>query len=155
MRYALIGLLAGLCICTGSYAQAPQPLDDAELGQVSGGDGVGIAVHLAINDPAVPGMTENRLTWGFTDENGQSTYLVFQNLHGTIDIVGLGLDIEKKPDGSDYVAVTLPSHVRFTNFGLDSLSAQTDPAGPVTGSIGGFNVNGTLSMQGQLRVWAH
>lgn len=151
----LLTAIAGLCLSTGAWAQAPLPLDDAELSQVSGGDGVSFAMHLSLNDPSMPGMTPNRMTWGFKDANGQSTYLVYQNLHGTIDMFGLGLDIEQKPDGSDYVALTLPTHLRFTNFGLESLSAQTDPTGPVSGSIGGYNINGTLSMQGQLRFWAH
>lgn len=154
---ALSGLfgLCGLCLSASVMAQGPLPLDDDELGQVSGGDGISIAMHYALNDPSIPGVTQNRRSWGFKDENGQSTYLVYQNMHGTIDMFALKLDVEKTPDSADYLAITLPPHLKFTNFGFDSLSAQTDPLGPVTDSIGGFNVNGTLSMQGQLRLWAH
>lgn len=155
MHEKLLTLVMALSLHAGALAQSPLPLDDAELAQVSGGDGVGIAVHLVMNDPSIPGMIQNRRTWGFRDQNGDSTYLVFQNLHGKIDMFALGIDIEKKPDGGDYVALTMPTHLRFTNFGLDSISAQIDPAGPVTGSIGGFNIDGNLSMQGQMRFWAH
>jgi hypothetical protein len=155
MHRVLLAAIGAFCISGEALAQSPSPMDDAELAQVSGGDGVGIAVHLVLNDPSIPGMTENRRIWGFKDGNGESTYLVFQNTHGKIDLFALGIDIEKKPDGGDYVALSYPTHLRFTNFGVDSISAQTDPAGPVTGSIGGFNINGNLSMQGQMRFWAH
>lgn len=155
MHRILLAAISALCISADVLAQTPLPMDDTELEQVSGGDGIGIAVHFVLNDPSIPGMTENRRTWGFKDTNGDSTYLVFQNMHGKIDMFALGIDVEKKPDGGDYVALTYPTHLRFTNFGIDSISAQTDPTAPVTGSIGGFNINGNLSMQGQMRFWAH
>lgn len=155
MHRILLAAIGALCISAEVLAQSPLPLDDTELEQVSGGDGIGIAVHLVLNDPSIPGMTENRRTWGFKDENGESSYLVFHNMRGKIDMFALGIDVEKKPDGSDYVALTYPTHLRFTNFGIESISAQTDPSAPVTGSIGGFNINGNLSMQGQMRFWAH
>ncbi|GAB3549532.1 hypothetical protein GCM10027343_31470 [Noviherbaspirillum agri] len=155
MLRKLLAVMIALCLHVEASAQAPLPLDDAELAQVTGGDGVGIAVHLVLNDPSIPGMTPNRRTWGFKDGNGDSTYLVFQNMHGKIDMFALGIDIEKKPDGGDYVALTLPTHLRFTDFGVDSISAQIDPAAPVSGSIGSFNIDGNLSMQGQMRFWAH
>lgn len=155
MLRTLFTALSCICFSSAALAQAPRPLDDAELGQISGGDGVGFAVHFALNDPTLPGAIKNRMTWGFNDEGGQTTYLVVDNLHGTIDMVGLAINIEKNPEGGDYVAVKLPPHLRFTNFGFDSMSAQTDAIGPVTDSVGGFSINGTLSMQGQFRMWAH
>jgi len=152
MRKTLIALLSSWCVLGSALAQ--QALDDHELAQVSGGDGVGIAVHLSLNDPALPGASENTLAMGF-NVDGQNTYIVIRDLHGSIDAFGLGLHIEKKPDGTDYVAIGLPRHVRFNNFGFDSLSAQSDPSAPVTESLGRININGNLSMQGQLRLWAH
>lgn len=148
-------MLAALGLSTAAMAQGPRPLDDSELEQISGGDGVNIAMHLALNDPALAGSTKNRLTWGFNDGT-QTTYMVIDNLSGTIDMYALGISVENKPDGSGgYIAVSLPTHLRFTNFGFESLSAQTDPSGPVTGSLGGIGINGTMSMQGQLRIWPH
>jgi len=65
----------------------------------------------------------------------------------------LTLDVLKKPDGSgDYVALGLPVYMKYTNYGFESLSVQTDPQAPATGNLGSFNINGTLSMQGQVEV---
>lgn len=149
-------LLAFVCGASGAaMAQPLTVLDDAELSHVSGGDGVTFGVHLSLNDPSLPGAaSDSRITMGFNVE-GRNTYIVIRNPRGTIDMFGLKLDVEKKPDGSDYLAIGLPPHVKYTNFGYESLSVQSDPAGPVTESLGRINMNGTVSMQGQLRMWAH
>lgn len=155
MLRILLTIFAALSLSTAALAQGPRPLDDDELGRVSGSDGVNIAMHLALNDPTLPDATKNRLTWGFKDGD-QTTYMVVDNISGTIDMYALGVSVENKPDGSgSYVAVTLPMHMKFTNFGFESLSAETDPLGPITGNLGGININGSLSMQGQLRIWPH
>lgn len=155
MLRRLLVTLAGLCCGAGAMAQAPVALDDAELSDVVGGDGVSIAVHLSLNDPTLPNaVTDSRVSMGF-NVDGRDTYLVIRNPRGTIDMFGLTVDVEKKPDGSDYVAIGLPSHVKYTNWGFESISAQTDPTGPVTESLGRLNMNGTVSMQGQIRMWAH
>lgn len=149
---ATLAALAGLCLHAGAAAE---PLDDAELAEISGSDGVNFAMHFALNDPSLPGASsDSRIAIGF-NEDGKTTYLVIHNPSGIIDMMAMGLSVEKKPDGSDYVAISLPGHLRYTNWGFESLSAQTDPLAPVTESLGRFNVNGTLSMQGQLRFWAH
>lgn len=153
MQKLLVALLA-LCIAVAT-AYAAAPLNDTQLEQISGGDGISFAMHLALNDPTLSAPSiDSRLSLGF-NVNGQNNYLVIKNLHGTVDMFALGLDMQKKPDGTDYLALTLPSYVRYGNFGFDSLSAQVDPSAPVTGSLGSFNLNGTLSMQGQFRMWAH
>lgn len=155
MLKRLLATLTGLCFSAGAMAQGPVALDDTALSDVVGGDGVSIAVHLSLNDPMLPNpVTDSRVSMGF-NVDGRTTYLVFRNPRGTIDMFGLTLDVEKKPDGSDYVAIGLPAHVKYTNWGFESFSAQTDPAGPVTESLGRFNMNGTVSMQGQIRMWAH
>jgi len=152
MRTILLPLLA--CLCMGS-AQAQQALDDSELANVSGGDGINFSMHLSLNDPTLAGaVTDSRFTMGFNVE-GRNTYIVLKNPRGTIDMFGLNLNVEKKPDGSDYVAIGLPQHTRYGDFGFESLSVQADPQGPVTESLGRFNLNGTVRMQGQLRLWAH
>ncbi|HEX7648479.1 MAG TPA: hypothetical protein VF450_13820 [Noviherbaspirillum sp.] len=149
--------LLALVLCTSLLASAEelQPLADADLSKISGADGVSFAMHLALNDPTLPNpVTDSRITMGF-NADGHTTYLVIKNLRGTIDMAGTSLNVSKQADGSDYLALTLPSQVKFGNFGFDSMSAQSDPLAPVTDSIGRLNVNGSISMQGQLRAWAH
>ena len=142
-------------LCISGNAMAQQPLDDAALSDISGADGVNFAMHLSINDPALPNpVSDSRISMGF-NVDGRTTHIVVRNLRGALDVFGLSLNVEKKPDGSDYLAIGLPAHVRYTDFGFESLSVQTDPAAPVTGSLGRLSVNGTINMQGQLRMWAH
>jgi hypothetical protein len=150
----LLSTLLIFCCMSNAAAQA-RALDDSELALVAGGEGISIAMHLALNDPALanPGA-DSRLAFGF-DVDGKKTYLVFRNLRGMIDMFGLKLDIASRPDGGDYSAITLPVLLKFNNFGFDSFSAQADPLAPVTESLGRVNINGSLSMQGQLRLWAH
>ena len=153
MRKRLVFILSSLCLAASAVAQ--QPLDDAALSDVSGADGVNFAMHLAINDPSLPNpSTDSRISMGF-NVDGRSTHIVVRNLRGELDVFGLSLNVEKKPDGSDYLAIGLPGHVKYTDFGFESLSVQTDPAAPVSGDLGRLSVNGTINMQGQLRMWAH
>jgi hypothetical protein len=155
MLNMLLIVLIGLGIGSGALAQPPQALDDAELSDVSGADGISFAMHLALNDPTlVNPVTDSRLSVGF-DVDGRTTYVVIKNLHGMIDLATMNLSARKKPDGSDYMALALPGFVKYTNFGYESLSVQTNPLAPVTESLGRFNVNGTLSMQGEFRFWAN
>jgi hypothetical protein len=142
-----------LALCVAAHAQ-PSALDDASLAQVSGRDGVSFAMHLALNDPAQSVSADSRLSLGF-HVDGNDTYLVINKLHGLIDMFDANLSMQKKPDGSDYMALALPGTLKFTDFGFDSLSAQADPLAPVTESLGRMSLNGTLSMQGQFRFWAH
>jgi hypothetical protein len=141
--------------CAQLAAAAPQPLDDAQLAKVSGRDGVSFAVHLELNNPNLDGTPNNsRLSIGH-QVDGHMTYLVIKNLSGVIDMSELNIAAHTAPDGTNYLAMTLPSSVKFTNAGFDSLSVQADPAGPVTSSMGRFTLNGELTMQGQLRMWPH
>ena len=148
MVKTLLVAVVGLCLHGAALAQQLRALDDAELAQVRGGDGVSIAMHF------VPNI--GSLTWGMKDAAGQTSYVVIKYLGGAIDMFALTLDVLKKPDGSgDYVALGLPTYMKYTNYGFESLSVQADPQAPITGNLGSFNVNGTLSMQGQVRFWAH
>ena len=150
-----LSALAGMCIGVNAMAQGPTALNDEELSGVAGGDGIAIAVHLSLNNSAPTSTPINsRITMGF-NVDGRDTYLVIRNPKGTIDMFDLKLSIQKKPDGSDYVAIGLPGYVKYTDWGFESFSAQTDPTGPVTESLGRLNLNGTMSMQGQFRMWAH
>lgn len=153
MHRIIASVVAGLYMAGSACAQ--QALNDEELSDVSGADGISIAMHLALNEPTTGGtMSENRISMGFKVDN-KTTYLVMKNLHGTIDMFALTVDVNTKPDGGSYVAIGLPVHTKYSNFGFDSFSAQADPAAAVTESLGRMNVNGTVSMQGQLRLWAH
>jgi len=153
LAVTLAFILTTLCIAQSATAQ--QALDDAALADVSGADGVNFAIHLSLNDPTLANpSTDSRISMGF-HVDGRTTHVVVRNLRGQLDVFGLSLDVEKKPDGSDYLAIGLPGHVKYTDFGIESLSVQTDAAGPVSGDLGRFSVNGTVNMQGQLRMWAH
>jgi hypothetical protein len=151
-----------LAFCTTLLASAAafggplRALPDQELAAVAGGDGISFAAHISINDPTLVGaVSDSRLSLGFHD-NGQARYLVLRNVRGVVDMFAIGIDVHERPDGGgDYVALTLPNIVRYTNFGFESMSVQNDPLAPVTNSLGSVNVNGTMQMQGQLRLWAH
>ncbi|RJG00131.1 hypothetical protein D3871_13980 [Noviherbaspirillum saxi] len=148
-------LLAAMLLSMQVLARPLQALDDGELAGVSGGDGVSFAAHIALNDPTLSGaVTDSRLSTGF-QVDGKTTYIVIRNLRGTIDVSPMNLSVQKKPDGSDYLALTLPETLRYGNWGYESLSAQADPLAPVTESLGRVNVNGALHFQGQMRFWAH
>lgn len=142
--------VVGAWMSSAVLAQPLRPLDDADLSQVSARDGVSFAVHLVLNDPAVA-ATGTRLSWG-TTVNGTTTSLVFDNRHGVIDMAGLGLDIEHDAGIGDYVAMSLPFYLKFTNFEIGAVSVQTPQQ---TVDLGRFNLDGTLSMHGQFRFWAH
>lgn len=155
MRRLLIAILTGLCFASNADAQPPVALDDAELADVVGADGVSIAMRLSLNDRTLPNaVMDSRLTVGF-NVDGRDTFVVIRNPRGKIDMFAVKLDVEKKPDGSDYLAIGLPGHTKYTDWGFESISAQSNPAGPVTESLGRLNLNGTVNMQGQVRMWAH
>ena len=153
MRRTFFLILSSLVLAGHVFAQTP--LDDEALSDVSGADGINFAMHLSLNDPTLANPSSNsRISMGF-NVDGRTTHVVVRNLRGAIDVFGLSLDVEKKPDGTDYLAIGLPAHVKYTDLGFESLSVQTDPAAPVTESLGRLTVNGTVNMQGQLRMWAH
>ena len=146
-----------LAVLSAPARAAPplQPLDDGELSAVVGGDGLNFAAHIVLNDPTLVGaVTDSRLSIGFNG-NGQSSYIVLKNVRGTVDMFSVSLSTVQMPDGGEAVAIGLPGYVKYTNFGFESLSVQTDPLAPVTGSMGSLNINGTLAIQGQVRMWAH
>jgi hypothetical protein len=81
---------------------------------------------------------------------------VLRNVRGTVDMFAIGINVQARPDGNgDYIAVALPSQVRFTSFGFESMSVQNDPNAAITGNLGSVNLHGSLQMQGEFRMWAH
>jgi hypothetical protein len=150
-------LLLVLALVAGAAHAGPlRALDDGELAQVSGGDGISFAAHVVLNDPTLVGaVSDSRLSLGFNGD-GVNRYIVFKNVRGTVDMFAVSLGVQSRNDGGgDYIAIGLPGYVHYTNLGFESLSVQMDPAAPVTGNLGSININGTVSLQGQVRLWGH
>jgi hypothetical protein len=143
----LCSTLLGLLLCGAVNAAPMQALNDEELSEVTGG-AIALAVHLDLDI--------GRIAWGFRGIDSTKTYLVLDNVGGVIDIFSLAIDLKTRPGGSDYVAISLPHFVKFTKFGIDSISAQSDPLAPITsGNLGRFEIDGQLSFTGQIRIWPH
>ena len=148
---------AMLLLCPAMlYAAPPTALDDSELSGVSARDGISFAAHIVVNDPKLVGaVSDSRLSLGFHD-GGEPRYIVLRNVRGTVDMFAIGINVKQRPDGSgDYIAITLPAYTRYTNFGFESMSVQNDPQAAVSGNLGSVNLNGSLQMQGEFRMWAH
>jgi len=133
---------------------ALEPLSEEGLAAVAGRDGVSFAVALRLNSPDNPGaVVDSRLSTGY-NVGGQQQYLVIKNLRGSIDMFAMRIDVMPRSDGGgDYVAITLPGHLRFGHFGYESISAEADPRGPITGNLGRFEIDGLINMRGQFRFW--
>jgi hypothetical protein len=144
----------GLCLLSAGANAGPQPLPDSELAQVRGADGISFAVNLNLNRQPDSATADSRLTIGQTVD-GRTSYMVVRNIGGVIQMVGLNISAQTAPDGTSYVALTMPAYARFTDTGFDSLSVQADPRGPVSGNLGRVSLNGEMTMQGQLRLWSH
>lgn len=150
--------LAALLLLLPALLQAapPKALEDSELAGVNARDGISFAAHIVVNDPTLVGaVADSRLSFGFHD-GGEHRYVVLRNVRGTVDMFAIGLNVQARPDGNgEYIAITLPSQMRYTNFGFESMSVQNDPGAAITGNLGSVNINGSLQMQGELRMWAH
>jgi hypothetical protein len=146
-----------LMVLAGAVRADPlRALDDSELSLVSGGDGISFAAHVVLNDPTLVGAVgDSRLSLGFKGD-GVNRYIVFKNVRGTVDMFAVSLGVQARGDGGgDYIAIGLPGYVRYTNLGFESLSVQMDPLAPVSGNLGSININGTVALQGQVRLWGH
>jgi hypothetical protein len=143
-----------LLLLCGAAIAGPKALPDSELAQVSGADGISFAIHLNLNRQPDNATGDSRLTIAHRVD-GRTTYLVVRNPGGLITMVGLNLSAQTAADGTNYMALTLPGYVRFTDTGVDSISVQADPHGPVSGNLGRVSLNGEMTMQGQLRLWSH
>lgn len=156
-RYRTLLAFVAACCCASAQSANLKQLDDEEMSEVRGGDGISFAAHVVINDPTLVGaVSDSRLSLGFKGEGGQTRYIVIKNVRGVIDMFSVSLGVQQRSDGGgDYIAIGLPGYVKYTNFGFESLSVQTDPNAAVTGNLGSLNVNGTLSLQGQVRLWSH
>lgn len=154
-RPSLLPLL--LLFCALHAGATPVAMSDEELAAVEGRDGVGLAVHLELNNPLLSGQpTDSRLLAGF-NVNGTTTYAIVHNLGGVMDLIALTLNVRQRADGGgDYVDIGLPGFVGFRQFGFRALAAQTDPLAPIAPSAnyGQLLLNGTGSMTGHVYLWA-
>lgn len=153
MRRLLAGCL--YLACSQVALAEPTRLDDGELAAVRGGDGVSFALNLELNKVKAGAAPADSRLWIAQEVDGRTTYTVLKNVSGRIQMFALNISAQSAPDGTSYIAFALPTYVRFTEVGFESLSVQADPRAPVTDSLGKFTLNGALSMQGQLRMWAH
>jgi len=154
--FSLAAALTAAAACTCATA-APVALNDDEMSEVTGQDGVSLGVHLELNSALLNGAaTDSRITAGF-NVDGMKTYAVIQNLAGVMDLIAVTLAIRQRPDGGgNYVDIGLPGFVGFKEFGFRALAAQTDPAAPIapSASYGQILLNGTGSMTGHIYLWA-
>lgn len=149
LRYPVAALLA-LAAC-GARAEKV-PLSDDELGKVAG-KGVAILVHLELNAGLLTGQPiDSRFSAGFTVQ-GLTTYAIAQNFGGLLDLFAITFDPATRADGSDYLAIGMPTYIAAKEFGIRAIGVQTDAAAPITSSLGSVLLNGTGSMTGQLNVW--
>jgi hypothetical protein len=148
------------CLCALAVADTawatPVALDDDELGEVTGQNGVSIGVHLELNSQLLTGAAiDSRLVAGF-QVNGVTTYAVMQNLAGVVDMYFLTLDVRQRPGGGDYIDLGLPSFVGMNQFGFRALAVQSSPTAPITqnANYGQVILNGTATMTGHVYIWA-
>lgn len=153
MSARALGLLLWAC-CAGARAE-PAPLADQELAAVRGADGVSFAVRLELNQPSADGTPRDSRLYFAHEVDGRTTYTVFKNVSGIVQMFGLSVSAKHDAGGQQYVAIGLPAMARFTNFGFESLSLQADPNATVTQSLGSVNLNGEMRMTGQLRLWSN
>ncbi|MBV8123847.1 MAG: hypothetical protein JOY60_10740 [Burkholderiaceae bacterium] len=147
-----LGLAAAWLALAASSAQAIETLSDEDLSSVHAQDGIGLSGHLQFNVNA--GAISN-LSLGF-NVGGSTSYLVFQQFSGTLDFLGLQVQALSTPAGSavsDVIAITLPTWVGFTNFGVGAIAAQTSPTAPITSSLGQIQLNGSMYLTGQVLLW--
>ena len=154
MTPTLRPLIATLLALTSVGALAEKkPLSDDELRGVQG-HGVAIAVHLVLNSGLLSGQAvDSRISAGFTVD-GVTTYAIAQNFGGVLDLFSVAIDPRIKPDGSGYLAISLPGYLQAQDFGVRAIGVQTDAAAPISSSLGAVLLNGSATLTGQLNLWA-
>jgi hypothetical protein len=141
------------CACPSLHAE-PAPLDDQAMSDVSGGDGIGFAVHLEMNSAALNGAAlDSRLVAGF-EVDGLKTYAIALNPGGVIDMYAMTLNLRTRPDGGDYLDIGLPFFVGVEQFGYRGFGVQSSPTAAITNNYGSLLLNGHVAMQGHIYLWA-
>ena len=127
----------------------PKPLDNSELADVVGGDGISIMVDLSLN--------ASQVSRSF-NVDGVTTHAVLNDVGGNMLALGITVDVQNRPDvaGSTYIDIGLPSVISFNKFGFRTSGVQTDlqTALPANQNLGGVQLNGTGAMTGHFLMWA-
>lgn len=150
LRGAAVIAVAVWGACVGVAAMAePQALDNSELADVVGGDGISIIADINVN--------ASQVSHSF-NVDGVTTYAVMQDVGGGLLVGGLTVDVRHKPDGSgdSYIDVGLPGFVAFNKLGFRASGVQTDPQAAILPSqnLGGVQLNGNGAMTGHFLMWA-
>lgn len=155
VRACLCLELLGAC----AFAVAePVPLDNVALAEVVGREGISLYLHLEVNsaDTATP-YAGARFTRSF-NVNGTTTYATAQGLRGTLDLLGISVDVSARPDlpGSSYLDIGLPGVVVANQFGFRAFGVQTDAQATVQPdqNLGGLILQGMGTQTGRFLVWA-
>lgn len=150
LRRATWVAIAVLGAFFGTQALAlPQALDNSELSEVVGGDGVSIIADIKVN--------ASRVSHTFKDA-GKTTAIVMDDVGGGLFVGGLTVDVRKKPDtsGDTYIDIGMPGFVAFKKLGFRASAVQTDPQAAIAPNqnLGGVQLNGNGAMTGHFLMWA-
>ncbi|MDP3655196.1 MAG: hypothetical protein Q8R67_26350 [Rhodoferax sp.] len=159
-RFALLAL-AWLSLWMGGWVTAtaaPVQLNNEDLAEVVGRDGISLVVHLEVNTSDTSSDTAGaRFTRSFT-VNGTTTYATAQGLRGALDLVGLTIDVKARGGLSDgsYIDIGLPGVIAANQLGFRSFGVQTDAqaAVPAEQNFGGVLLNGSATQTGHFLMWA-
>lgn len=146
-RWIAVAVL-GSCLAAQALA-LPQALDNDELSEVSGGEGVSIIADINVN--------ASRVAHSFKDR-GVTTHAVMDDVGGGMLVGGLTIDIRNKPDasGDTYIDIGMPGFVAFKKFGFSASAVQTNAQAAIAPNqnLGGVQLNGTGAMTGHFLMWA-
>lgn len=157
-------LMRRVCLClalVGAPLLAvaePVPLDNRDLAEVVGREGISLYLHLEVNsaDTATP-YSGARFTRSF-NVNGTTTYASAQGLRGVLDLVGITVDMSARPDapGESYFDIGLPRLVVANQFGFRAFGVQTDAQAAVQPeqNFGGLLLQGVGTQTGRFVMWA-
>jgi len=145
-------LACALAACATAAQAEKKPMNDDDLAGVSG-QGVAVLVHLELNSGLLVGQPlDSRLSAGF-NVDGITTYAIAQNFGGILNMFAVTLDPTARAGGADYLAIGMPTYLSAEQFGVRAIGVQTDPSGPINGSLGSLLLSGVASMTGQLNIW--
>ena len=150
VRRSVLVTATVVAACMGSAAMAaPQPMDNEEMSEVSGGDGLSIIADLHINI--------SRVSRSF-EVDGATTYAVMDDVGGGMFVGGITVDVRKQPNasGDTYIDIGMPGYVSFNKFGFKTSAVQTSQQAAIAPNqnLGGVQLNGAGAMTGNFLLWA-
>lgn len=127
----------------------PKALDNSELADVVGGDGISIILDLQVH--------ADQVSRSF-NVDGVTTHATLNDVGGSMLALGITVDVQQRPDvaGATYIDIGMPGVIAFKNFGFRSSGVQTDlqTALPANQNLGGVQLNGMGAMTGHFLMWA-